>query len=82
MGRAALVKRRRKEKTRKPWLPEDHWIVTGTGQHGDKLCFEESSKVNADEAAAKINHNGGNVRVVREVYDSPAATWKPVKGGP
>ena len=62
-------------------MPKERWVVVGTLRDGEPYPDEVAttgrfqSKARAEYLAADANARGGDVRVVREVWNGPGARW-------
>jgi hypothetical protein len=41
------------------------WVVSGTNSRGESFTMRPTDRYSADDFAAEVNGNGGDVRVVR-----------------
>ncbi len=62
-------------------MPNERWVVVGTAKNGEPYTDEVTlsgwgqPKARAEYLAERENNRGGVVRVVREVWNGPAARW-------
>lgn len=60
--------------------PHERWVVVGTDKYGEPYLSEGKprqpmSKDEAEQEAGRVNGRGGDVKAVREVFNSPGARW-------
>ena len=61
----------------------ERWVVEGTDKYSEPFLDEGDrlgmSLLEAEEVARRVNSRGGDVKVVREVFNGPGARWDRAK---